>query len=384
ELYCPGTPVGDIALNDAETVANFSPATPAVGSTFNMTGYQTSVNIPAALVTAAAALGNADLTGTAGTQLDAFGATPATLAAGPFNFDAPLNQTNADGSITLNIPAPAASVGPFTATNAGITIEEDSSASLTLIVSGNPLTLTCTAFPNNSVAEGFQNPPDEPSNSISPVIAVLNGGTTPPTTTTMPGGGGTTTTKPGGGGTTTTANPVVAANAGSLAFTGTGSGTKLMALLGALLVLFGLILLGVVDAPRRMLRSLAVLNASEIRGKVADRVSKLHPPKIHLPKINAPKFHMPKVNLPRVHQPTVTPPVAVPPVVVPPVVAPPTMAPPAAPLPQTHAFEGVAPPQAYPAPRVQGSVATPKEAGGHLASNTARSARRGARWLLGR
>src|SRR5580692_3624728 len=56
ELFCPGTPVGDIALNGVITTGTLSPAAPASGSTFNLTNYQSTVVIPSAIVAAAAAL----------------------------------------------------------------------------------------------------------------------------------------------------------------------------------------------------------------------------------------------------------------------------------------------------------------------------------------
>ena len=155
ELYCPGTPVGDIALNDVQTAATITPTDPAVGATFNVTGYQTTANIPTALASAAQALGNTDITGTATTQLDVTGATPTTLQSGTINFTAPLpNPLPADG-VTLDLPSPAGSLGPFTASSTAITVQEDSNASLSLVVSGAALTLTCTAYPNNTVASGI-------------------------------------------------------------------------------------------------------------------------------------------------------------------------------------------------------------------------------------
>ena len=82
ELYCPGTPIGDIAFNNVTTTAALSPANPASGTQFNVTGYQTTVTIPASIASAAAAIGNTDLSGTASTSIDASGATPASIATG--------------------------------------------------------------------------------------------------------------------------------------------------------------------------------------------------------------------------------------------------------------------------------------------------------------
>ncbi len=53
----PGQPVGDIALNGASASATLSPADPSVGPSFQHHGYQTMVNIPQSLATAAQGLG---------------------------------------------------------------------------------------------------------------------------------------------------------------------------------------------------------------------------------------------------------------------------------------------------------------------------------------
>src|SRR5579862_987096 len=56
ELFCPGTPVGSIALNGVVTTASITPASPASGGQFSVSNYQTTVNLPAAIVTAEQAL----------------------------------------------------------------------------------------------------------------------------------------------------------------------------------------------------------------------------------------------------------------------------------------------------------------------------------------
>ncbi|HEY5024534.1 MAG TPA: hypothetical protein VII76_06130, partial [Acidimicrobiales bacterium] len=87
ELYCPGTPVGTVVLNDAVTAATLSPASPNPGQAFSVTGYQTVVNLPQSLAQAAAAVGGPSLMGSATAQIDASGATPATTPEGPLNFN---------------------------------------------------------------------------------------------------------------------------------------------------------------------------------------------------------------------------------------------------------------------------------------------------------
>jgi hypothetical protein len=278
ELYCPGTPVGNIALNDAMTTATLSPAAPTAGQSFSITGYQTMVNLPASLATAAAALSPGQpLTGSATTQILASGATPASTPEGPTNFSAPLPTPIPADGVSLSVPTTPATVPGFTATSANITIQEGSSASLSLIVSGAPLALTCTAYPNDTVPTSGITTVTPTAASIAPIIAVAGTGssttTTPPapTTTKAPStgsGGG------GGGGTT----PSVSSN--QLAFTGAGPGVGVLGVLGGLLILFGLALLVLVDAPRRAFAQLATATASGRRmgaSDLRDRLANLNP-----------------------------------------------------------------------------------------------------------
>ncbi len=255
ELYCPGTPVGDIALNGAVTSATLSPADPTSGQSFSITGYQTVVNIPQSLATAAQALGG-NLQGSATTQVDATGATPAKIAEGPLNFNVPIPSPVPSVGVTLSLPTPASTVGPFTASSSSITIQEDSAASLTLVVSGSNLSLVCSAYPDNSVPSGIVT--SAPSGSpIAPVIAIAGGGnqsttTVPPVTTTTkaPATGS-------GGGTTPSTTPV-SAPSGNLAFTGPGLGVGVLGVVGGALILLGFALLVLVDAPRRAMARLAL------------------------------------------------------------------------------------------------------------------------------
>ncbi len=187
ELYCPGTPVGNVVLNGVTTSASITPSSPNTGAAFNVTDYQTIVTYPEQLVAAAAALGNTSLAGSATTQVDISGATPSTLSSGTIDFSVPIPNPVPAGGVPVDLPDPAASLGSFTATSSNIVVEEDSSASLTLEISGNPLGLTCSAYPNNSAPTGITTSPPSGS-SIDPVIAVSGG-----TTTTGTGGSSITT-----------------------------------------------------------------------------------------------------------------------------------------------------------------------------------------------
>ncbi len=57
ELYCPGTPVGNIVLNGVVTTGTITPDSLAPGQQFNLTNYQSTVLLPSSIVSAAAALG---------------------------------------------------------------------------------------------------------------------------------------------------------------------------------------------------------------------------------------------------------------------------------------------------------------------------------------
>jgi hypothetical protein len=259
ELYCPGTPVGDVVLNGAVTTATLSPAAPTSGSTFNLTNYQTVVNLPASLASAASAV-SPTLAGSATAQVDASGATPATTAVGPLDFNLPFPSPIPDAGVSLSLPSAPETVGPFTATSGAITMQEDSSASLSLTIAGSALALTCTAYPDNSVTPSGITTSAPTVPSIAPVIAVAGGGSTsttvPPTPTTTKAPATTPTSGGGGGGATP-----VAAKSSSLAFTGVGPGVGILGVIGGVLILLGLALLVLIDAPRRAIEQLAFVRS---------------------------------------------------------------------------------------------------------------------------
>jgi hypothetical protein len=185
ELYCPGTPVGTVVLNDAVTTATMSPASPSSGQSFSLTGYQTVVNIPQTLASAAQAVNPAGLMGSATAQIDASGAAPAATPEGPLNFNVTFPNPIPAAGVALTLPDPAITVGGFTATSGAITIQEDSAASVTLMVAGNPLALTCTAYPNNSVTPSGITTSTPTGNPIAPVIAVAGSSPATPAPTAL-------------------------------------------------------------------------------------------------------------------------------------------------------------------------------------------------------
>jgi len=175
ELYCPGTPVGNIALNNVATTGTIAPADPTPGEQFNLTGYQNMLTIPSSIASAAAALGNSAITGTATATVDASGATPAQISTGTMTFDVPLPSPVPVSGVTLTLPTPAQTIGPFTASTSGITISQDASIQLVLVVSGSDLTLRCSAYPNNIEPSGIV-PTSPPGSPTSPIIATAGGG----------------------------------------------------------------------------------------------------------------------------------------------------------------------------------------------------------------
>jgi hypothetical protein len=191
ELYCPGTPVGNIALNNVNTTGTITPADPTAGEQFTLTGYQNTLTIPSSIASAAAALGNSAITGTATASVDANGATPAQISTGALAIDVPLPTPVPPGGVTLTLPTPAGTIGPFTASSSAITVSQDASIELVLVVSGSDLTLRCSAYPNNVEPSGIvaTRPPGTP---MSPIIAIAGGGApgvTSPTVSVTPAAG---------------------------------------------------------------------------------------------------------------------------------------------------------------------------------------------------
>jgi hypothetical protein len=164
ELYCPGTPIGNIVMNDTVTTGAI---TPPAGASFSVTNYQDHITIPANLVTAVSSFGST-LSGTVSAQVVATGATPGSILTGTMNFNVPIPVPLT--ALTLLVPATPISVGPFTSAGGVVSITSGMTMSLTLIVAGNPLTLTCTAYPNNTLPSGttVSPPGSRPSRRLSP------------------------------------------------------------------------------------------------------------------------------------------------------------------------------------------------------------------------
>ncbi len=175
ELYCPGSSIGTVVLNDVITSATLSPVAPALGVSFTLTDYQTILNLPQSIAAAAASV-QPNLTGSFTAQIDASGATPSTTSVGPIDFNVTLPSPVPAEGVTLSFPSTAVTVGPFVATSANITIQEDSAASLTLTEPAGNLSLTCMAYPNDSVTPSGITTSAPTVRPIAPVIAIAGGG----------------------------------------------------------------------------------------------------------------------------------------------------------------------------------------------------------------
>ncbi|MGH9170925.1 MAG: hypothetical protein ACRD0Z_08645 [Acidimicrobiales bacterium] len=99
-----------------------APASVAAGSTFSLTGWQTTTSIPVSLLTAIFSL-DPTLTALEGTvttaDLNVSGGTPASYnaASTAFKFDVPVTKTQTTPALIV-APSPAISIGPFTAGSA--------------------------------------------------------------------------------------------------------------------------------------------------------------------------------------------------------------------------------------------------------------------------
>jgi hypothetical protein len=155
ELYCPGTPVGNLAINNVVTTGTMSPSAPARGHTFSITGYQTVFSIPAEIAEAAQALGNTVMSGTYSSYVHVTGAKPATIQSAMSAFSVPIPKTVPDSGLAITVPVSAASVGRFTARGHTITAFVKSPTRLTLSISGSTLRLKCRSYQNNALQTGI-------------------------------------------------------------------------------------------------------------------------------------------------------------------------------------------------------------------------------------
>src|SRR5579862_1583167 len=199
ELYCPHTPVGDLVFNDVTTSATITPATLSAGDQFQVSGYQTDIPIPPGAVTAAVGLGNGGFDGLAASYVDAYGTTSAQLPTGSMGFSLPIPNPIPSTALPLDIPSSATSVGPFTALGGPVTIAQDQSILVVAELSGKAFTMSCAAYPNDSLPTSGSTDTPPAAAPIRPVIATASASGTPitPTTTFSPGGPGSGNQTPG-------------------------------------------------------------------------------------------------------------------------------------------------------------------------------------------
>ena len=159
ELYCPGTPVGNVVLNNTVTSGKLQVS----GTTVNLTNWQTKTVMPQQLVAASSALNPSGLQGTATSGVDFTGASPTTINPPTVNINQP--WPTPAGDMTLTLPSPPATVGPVTATGSTVTASVDANVKLT--ITNPPVSLTCHTYPNNAMPSGIsQSAPPGSATSI--------------------------------------------------------------------------------------------------------------------------------------------------------------------------------------------------------------------------
>jgi len=174
ELYCPGTPIGNVVMNSVVTSGTITPVRAASHHHFTVTGYQISVPFPQSFVAAAAALGNKAIRGTATTTLDASGATPSSVTRSSLHFATPIPTPLPTEGLIVHVPNRAKTIGVFTASGGKIAVSQDEHVTLRWLISGSRLNLACTSYPNNSAPTGITDAAPV-ANPIAPLIATSPG-----------------------------------------------------------------------------------------------------------------------------------------------------------------------------------------------------------------
>jgi len=262
ELYCVGTPLGNLVMNDATTTATLSSADPSPGQQFKVTGFQNRVTVPAGVASAAVSAGASAITGTSVSTLVASGATPSSLSTGEMSVNVPLPDPVPSSGVTQATPAsPPSDFGPFTAVGGTVSVLEAPASTSALQVAGISFTMTCISYPNDSAPSGFSNGPP----TGSPIWPLVAGTTSPPRAPATQAQGARATSDPAATSTRSgsTSTPPAIAASDALAFTGSGSLTEWLVLAGVSLILLGCGLLLLLDAPRRT--ALRLTSLSRVR-----------------------------------------------------------------------------------------------------------------------
>ena len=111
------------------------------------------------------------LSGSSTAQVDLTGGTPATKPIGPVDYSLSIPSPVPASGLPLPLPPSPQTLTGFTASGGSITVREDSSTSIVLIVAGSDLTLNCTAYPNDSVTPSGITTSVPTANPIAPVIS---------------------------------------------------------------------------------------------------------------------------------------------------------------------------------------------------------------------
>ncbi len=194
ELYCPGTPVGNLVLNDVVTVGSLSPPSPSA-EPFGLSDYQIQLTLPTSVVSAFQAQGDTSISGTLTASVDPSGnVQPGPVTVGPLAFDVPIPGSVPSSGVGLDVPLSPINVGGFfstpftiapgnTAPPSNVELFVGSTLTLTLEASGSPSTVTCTVYPNDSVTPSGITTSPPAGSPITPEIAITTGGGTTTTTT---------------------------------------------------------------------------------------------------------------------------------------------------------------------------------------------------------
>lgn len=169
ELFCPGSPLGTMVLNQTVTTGRLSPRSPVVGGSVSLRNGRTTFYLPTSIVAAMRALGVQSVTGTLGEALDIQGSSPATSnVSGTFNVAFPARLPTRG----LRVRVPLGSM-VIPVVSRPVTVAVDQSSTLTLMILGSPVAMSCANYPNNSLPAGLAggSPGTGP---ISPVVAMTH------------------------------------------------------------------------------------------------------------------------------------------------------------------------------------------------------------------
>ncbi|MGD0983996.1 MAG: hypothetical protein ABSA65_09285 [Acidimicrobiales bacterium] len=177
QLYCPDPVETPIVLH-ARSSATVSPAGPAPGDHFRVSGFRTEVTFPQGVASALADM--SPITGNVRATVLLLGATPGTHAVAE-SFVARIPASVPAAGFNFWVPARAVGLGTFTARTRAIAVEEASRFRLTLEVGqgsqAQTRVLACTAFANSTKDfepaqpwVGTKEPPF--ADAITPVIAL--------------------------------------------------------------------------------------------------------------------------------------------------------------------------------------------------------------------